>query len=291
MSNKTIQSFSICLPQACDANCPYCISKQTGRDHCDKFEVTPSQITSACRFAVIGDTTTVLFTGKGEPMLYPDEISYCMSAIKKYEFPFVEIQTNGIRLWNEWENMERYLIHWRNLGMTTISISIAHYLRKRNEQIFAPTKYPDIGGLIAVLKELGFMVRINCTLIKDFIDNWDEFSWLWYHVYEKWKTDQLVIRPVVAYGDGDEAEWARENAIPEDELKLLVDLIKSAPSSEVIRKLVHGGEVLSFRGKNLCLSNCLTADPDNREDMRQLILMPDGSITTDWKHSEAARLM
>ena len=74
-----IQAFSIVIGgPGCDAHCPFCVSKQTGLDEvrgCGRGEINWHNLAKAWRLAQNGDTTTVLMTGKGEPLLYADEIT------------------------------------------------------------------------------------------------------------------------------------------------------------------------------------------------------------------------
>ena len=109
-----IQTFSIVIGgPKCDGNCPYCVSKQTGLD-CVKGiadeKINWHNLAKGWRMAQNGDSTTVLLTGKGEPLLYPDEITqylkwfYRLYASKYSRFdytppmPLIELQTNALRI-------------------------------------------------------------------------------------------------------------------------------------------------------------------------------------------------
>ncbi|KKK85560.1 hypothetical protein LCGC14_2772060, partial [marine sediment metagenome] len=70
-------TFSIVVgTNACNANCPFCVSKMTGPVPVSKH-INWSRFTTACR--IVGQArdglVTVLLTGKGEPMLYPEQIT------------------------------------------------------------------------------------------------------------------------------------------------------------------------------------------------------------------------
>ena len=90
------QTFSIVVgTRACNAHCPFCISKQTGL-----FGTPPTvnwrNFHIDCNLAQKANTTTVLLTGKGEPTLYPDHITDTLNGLRDYKFPLIEMQTNGI---------------------------------------------------------------------------------------------------------------------------------------------------------------------------------------------------
>ena len=71
--------------EACNAKCPYCVSKMTPSCGMDlkEPEVNWRNLDKAARFAQLSDVTTVLITGKGEPTLFPEQISKYLDAIKK----------------------------------------------------------------------------------------------------------------------------------------------------------------------------------------------------------------
>jgi hypothetical protein len=49
----------------------------------------------------------------------------------------------------------------------------------------------------------------------------------------------------------------------------------------LLQILPHGGRVYDAYGVNLCLTNCMTRDTD-LDNLRQLILFPNGRIAYDW---------
>ena len=53
--------------------------------------------------------------------------------------------------------------------------------------------------------------------------------------------------------------------------------------------LPHGAEVYDVAGQNVCISNCLTIEPDT-DNLRQIIVFPDGHIRYDWNYEGAILL-
>jgi len=53
------------------------------------------------------------------------------------KFPFIELQTNGIRLADEGENIDYdyYMASWYEMGLTTICLSMVHYDNVRNAEL------------------------------------------------------------------------------------------------------------------------------------------------------------
>jgi hypothetical protein len=53
-----------------------------------------------------------------------------------------------------------------------------------------------------------------------------------------------------------------------------------------IRTLPWGAKVFDLKGQNLCFNMCLTESPE-RDDSRQLIFYPPGTIGHDWQREGA----
>jgi len=119
-----IQTLSAVIGnQACDGGCPFCVAGMTGFDQLPpKCPIDKLGFQKSMRWAEIGECTTCLLTGKGEPTLYPDEVtSYLQMLQDEFEagrgFPALELQTNALRisklayLWGtagEWDDMEQF---------------------------------------------------------------------------------------------------------------------------------------------------------------------------------------
>ena len=289
----TIQSFSICLPKDCDAHCPYCISRQTGIVIAAEQEINLKKFIKACELARIGGVTTVLFTGKGEPLLYPELITCYLRAMEEhgYNFPAIEIQTNGLKLARELQEhgpLNDYLVHWVD-RLTTISVSVAHFDRIVNKSVFCPAneQYIDLKALNERLHAFGYMTRVNCTMFRGGIDT-PKMVKDFIQYAKNCGFDQIVLRPIYSVDDGTVASnWAKEH--------LLTDVKKAEINGYfskflVIRYLAHGAVVYSVDDQNVCLSNCMTREPENREELRQLIYLPEQIVTTEWQYPNAARL-
>ncbi len=100
-----IQTLSAVIgTKACDAGCPFCVSAMTGFDELPRgCPIDRLGFQKAMRWAEIGDCTTCLLTGKGEPTLYPFEVTeYLRMLNDRFQsgrgFPSLEIQTNALRI-------------------------------------------------------------------------------------------------------------------------------------------------------------------------------------------------
>src|SRR3989344_5544133 len=138
-----VQTFSIVAgSEACNARCPFCISKMTPPMGV-AFKEPPvnwRNFRKACQLAKACYVTTAMITSKGEPTLFPKQISKYLRAIEKFEFPIIEIQTNGIPIAERPSVYGKYLAEWYELGLTTLAISIVHWEAEKNRQVYLPHK-------------------------------------------------------------------------------------------------------------------------------------------------------
>jgi hypothetical protein len=64
----------------------------------DEPEVNWRNFRVACRLAERCGVTTAMLTGKGEPTLFPEQITKYLQALSEFPFPIIELQSNGILL-------------------------------------------------------------------------------------------------------------------------------------------------------------------------------------------------
>jgi molybdenum cofactor biosynthesis enzyme MoaA len=288
-----IQTFTIVAgTSACNASCPYCISKMTPRQGVGyKLEKTNwLNFKKACRLAQINNVSTVLITGKGEPLLYPDQITQFLEEMKPYDFPIVEVQTNGLVLGSDWKKYEPYLKTWRKLGLNTIAFSVVHYEEKRNKEIYAPEgKYLDLENVINKLHKLGFSIRLSCIMLKGYIDSIEEVKNFVKKVRE-WDVEQLTIRGVTTPQKSEDEEvysWTKKRELTKGKILDISEWLNQ--NGNKLMTLDHGGIVYDYNGQNICMSDCLTIKPEG-EELRQLIFFPDGHLRYDWQFKGAVLL-
>ncbi len=290
-----IQTFSIIAgSEACNARCPFCVSKMTpscGLDELKEPEVNWRNFRIACMLAKQSGVTTAMFTGKGEPTLFPAQITTYLNRIEKYEFPLIEMQTNGIMLAQQPKKYDDYLKSWYERGMTTIAISIVHYDPAPNKVIYLAnrTDYMDLPKLIDKLHGFGFSVRLTCIAAKDYIDSSEKLYKL-VQFAKLNRVEQLTITPVnkPEHPEHQEAwDWTNAHHLTEDQLNEIRNYLQEKAS--LLMKLAHGAVVYDLDGQNICLNNCLTVQPE-AEEMRNLIFFPDGHLRYYWQYSGAVLL-
>jgi len=285
-----IQTFNILAGNTnCNANCPFCISKMTPKNgmNCEKPGVNWNNFKKACQLAKINLVNTVLITGKGEPLLYPDEITDFLERLDKYHFPIIELQTNALVLGRNFNGYKEKLKLWREKGLSTFVISLVHYKDERNKEIYAPNGiYFKLTELIKNLHVNGFSIRLNCILVKDYIDSVEEVKNLIRFCSEN-KVEQLTLKPVEV------PERIQNETVTKNTRKMLLsknsekNIQKFLEKNAIrLRTLDFGGVVYDYQSQNVCMTDCLTHKPYS-EDLRQLIFFPDGHLRYDWRYAGA----
>lgn len=280
--------------EVCNARCPFCISRMTPLLGVSKRkqEVDWRNFHKAARLAQKGGADTVLITGKGEPTLFPEQISEYLEQLKEYEFPFIEIQSNGLLFVEREEAYRSYLSQWYELGLTTIAVSMVHYDSARNREIYTPHRpsYPELSEIIGRIHAQHIGVRLACVLVHGYIDSGERMAELVKFARAQ-GVEQLSGRPVNMPGDSrdqEAAEWVRGHRLTEEDVKSIRAFVDE--EGTLLQRLPHGGEVYDVWGQNLCVTNSLTHGMSSDGEIRQLIFFPNGNVTYDWQF-EGARLL
>lgn len=289
-----IQTLSVVIGnRACDARCPYCISKMTPSCGVERRPARAESVAwrnfdVACRFALACGVTTVLLTGKGEPTLHPELVTEHLRRIGR-RFPFVELQTNGGRLLRD-PRAKRWLDRWRRLGLTTACVSLAHHEAARNAEIFqAGSGWIDPRGLVERLHGHGLTVRLTVMMVRGLIDSPSAVESLLAFCRSA-SVEQLTIRPIErpAGADSATAAWVDRRRPTPAQLAAVRRLLERTGAR--LLELAHGAVVYDVGGQNICLSTCLTRAPKEPERLRQVIFYPDGRLRYDWQFSGAVLL-
>jgi molybdenum cofactor biosynthesis enzyme MoaA len=232
---------------------------------------------------------SVLLTGKGEPLLFPAEITQYLHWLKEYRFPLVDLQTNGILL----ESCEDwgYLNKWAANGLTLVCLSVAHWNAEYSNNLMGIGKKGyDFYEEVKRVQNAGLAARVNCTMTKRGCGTIADA----YRLIDKCRdagVEQLTLREVDMPDTAARGSTVREFVEREKPHHLARNLRLSleAMGATKLMELPHGAVIFDVDGQNVCISNCLTSttDPD---DTRQIIFFPDGRIAYDWKYM-AARIL
>lgn len=282
--------------QVCTARCKWCVSSMTpaqGVGFGKAGEISRDIFRMACRLAMQSRLDTVRITGKGEPTIFPQQITEYLRVLRSYMksrsgFTFIELQTHGRHMAEEDRVTADQMRTWRKLGMTHVCISLVSEDPQRNAQHYFPHKgnYYDVAALISKLHRMRYNVRLTCIMQKGDVDCADKLR-----SFLKWakeiRADQVTVLPVNKPGDSRNAEAyqaALDSVLTTEQLTEISEFC--ATEGKLVRTLPWGGRVFDMKGQNLCLNYCLTHSPD-RDDSRQLIFLPPGTISYDWEFEAA----
>ena len=289
-----VRTFSVLAgSRACNARCPFCISRMTIPHGMtlQQPEVNWRNFRKACLLARDMGAVTAMITGKGEPTLFPEMITGYLHTMQDYNFPLIELQTNGIAIMEDQARYGEYLSCWHDLGLNTVALSIAHYETEKNREVFVPYKehYIDLPGLIDCLHEHDLTVRLSCVLVNGYICDPDRLQKLIEFAREN-QAEQLTVVPVngpARSDDPDVTRWTKENALTPEQAAAIQDFLTTHGNK--LLEFKHGAVVYDVGGQNLCLSSCLTAT-SRAGEIRNLIFFPDGHIRYDWQFPGAILL-
>lgn len=295
-----ISTLSIVVgTRACNASCPFCVSRMTGFDELPKIgEIDEINFRKACRAAQIGGTTNVLMTGKGEPTLYPAQVTQFLDLLEPWQFPFIAIQTNALDIgWlvrdgkpKHAKKLTRELLEsWRRKGLDTIAISVVSEKPEHNAEVYHKD-YPDLSATVRFLHGIGFTVRLCVMMQQGAVDTPERVVDILAFCKAN-GIEQLTVRPIrkptAPTHDDLASKYVAERGLDAEQERVIAEYIRGR--GKLLLTLSFGAEVYDIDGQNCCLSDCLTLD-GTKEEIRTLIVYPNGLVTYDWQYDGAVFL-
>jgi len=265
------QNLTISVPyKGCDKDCPYCISKMTGYIESDEDQFRANMF-KARTVAKAAQVSSILITGKGEPFL---NIEACNLIGENFvEFP-IEIQTNGIKLMQQWDE-NKTILGSKYLDVIAFSIDDIDQWK-----YYAPM-------MKDIWENYGIVVRVTLNMT-DKIDC-SRYPF-WMHAVEfagDTNVSQLSFRNVIAPEtrvstdeSGNAARWIEEHGCADAYDSIVKDFKEC--TFDVIRKLSFGATVYDVNGVAVTMFDECVQHTNNNEDIRSLIYQEDGHMYTSW---------
>jgi len=266
-------NITICVPKAkeqplCDKNCSYCVSKMSFQVEHD-YDMMQRNFKKLIRLANNSRTSSLLITGKGEPLLNFDSVANICYAFK--DFPS-DIQTNGIWLKNNLDAVKTL----KNLGLDNFAISI-------DEMPFID----EIVDLLDKIKSCNLTTRI-CINVTDKLNEYYTFDKI-ISITKKYKIDQLLFRNVnipnivINTPEAQKAqEWINQHVQKSRYNVLFAQMSGSEYRIGIIRSLPHGVVVYDVDGISVTFSDYCIQEYNKINDIRSYIMLPDGHVYTSW---------
>lgn len=288
--------------EECIAKCPFCVSCEPVRGTGCKRDLNMRNFEVSLKYAEKAGVETMVLTSRGEPLLYPDEITQYLGVLQEsnINIPFVELQTNGI-LFQAGKNrdLDMYLTDWYNKGLTHIALSTVSYKNKANALNYLgdeDANYPDLSETIIYLHKKGFSVRLVCVMCEE-VDEKDCFvstasQMVRYLSFaRKFEVEQVTFRPVnMEYRREDTHNWCKRHLLSDLKKESINNFL--ADIGTVLQEIPRVGTVYDLQGQNVMFSVPLTKYTDNSdaESTRQLIYFPDGHLRYEWEKEGAILL-
>lgn len=275
-------SLSINLAGGCNARCPFCISDATWATARHDNRLLREGLSKALAFARYHQVDTVLITGSGEPTLHRDLILRIVLEAQRHGIPITELQTNGALLARDPE----YLEELDQLGLATIALSVAACDPARSAALMGLQH--DYLKLAQAVAERGMLARISLNLIDEDQAYLAADLGAYADRLAAAGVKQFTLREL-GIPDAPEASdeaatkmaWVRAHAQPHEAVAALHEKVRL--EGQLLRTLSYGAAVYDYHGLSVCVATCMTENPAE-EEIRSLILMPDGHIYHSWNY-------
>lgn len=264
------QNLAISVPTTkagiCDKNCEYCVSRMTGYMEPNRA-LMQKNLPKVKELAHVGQVTSVLLTGKGEPTMSRTDLFWLLEEFKHLP---TELQTNGLKLSKDIV----YLLDLAHAGLNTLAVSID------NQQTFV-----DYEDMFAKAKELGLIIRVTLNITNK-IPSDVPFDIIVATCLST-GVDQLMLRNVVVPSnvpaETKEAKWIQKNVDPNVYNRLQKELkVACEKDGMMLRRLNFGSVVYDYHGVSVTYSDYCVQDDNDGKDIRSLIFMEDGHCYTSW---------
>ncbi len=296
---KAITYTVIAGSTACPNECPICVSRMTP-DYglgAKEPQVDWRTFEKATQVAVNHGAQYALITGKGEPTLFPCQITEYLHRLEGRPFDRRELQTEGSRIANGGRLYNEFLRVWRDHGLDVVAVSMYHFDSKKNARMFKPKdgEHYDLSRLLGKIHSNGLRTRLSCVMMEDCIDSVEQVEKLIGYAKNQ-GVFQLTLRTASYPGNSADSEYAdyiRKYALKDDGTDKRFNDIKKfvQGKGKFCDELPHGASVYEVGGQNVCITTGLTPAEKNKDDIRQLIFFPQGWLTTSWENVMGGRIL
>lgn len=269
----------------CNASCPYCITKVMGfkKEH----EMNWQRFNVACNYAKLGGAKSVIISSQGEPSIYHRQVSEVLEKLKPYNFPIIQLQTNGYLLSRE--NYNNHLKDWINNGLTSILLSVVSHDSEFNSKTMNLPFY-DIKEAAKKLHGFGYSVRLSCIMFKGGIDSPESLDEL-VNFSKSNKVEHLTIRhvtkPYETSKSNEAIKWVNEHELADSDKEAIFKHVDSKGTR--IMRLSFGGIVYDLYGQNLAFIEAIKVNAEEEKSI-ELSLLPNGIINYNKRYRGAVLL-
>ena len=274
--NKIYSVSAVLGGPNCNAKCPSCAGQvlrpMASNQQQESWHKAPRNIVPASRLALNYGAWSLALTSSGEPTLYPDAITDTLKTLKDngVQWPFINLFTNGVLL----AKNKLPLKEWKELGLTSIALSVHHTDSKRNALAYGFDSMYEIPDAIKIIRDAGLSARIVLLLGKNNIGTLDEYVKNLNQLKE-WKAGLITSWEIKA-NNGQRIEQTPSRW---EMLKIRAWLLAK---TDPVMGHVWGGMVRNYKGMNIRLTDYVSKHSPRNDYIRQLVLLPDGKVSYSW---------
>ncbi len=180
---EQLKSLSIFIGTGfCNANCQHCAGVPL-RKYAPKQDgiIKKNLIYKTIKKCYKLGARRLSISSSGEPTLSPISITKTLELIHNCKqegiiFIPINLYSNGIKIGEDENFAKTYLPLWKDLGLTTVYLTIHNINEKKNAKIYGVKNYPDLESIISRIKNAGLAVRANLVLSKNTINTFKDFK-------------------------------------------------------------------------------------------------------------------
>ncbi|VVB79599.1 Coenzyme PQQ synthesis protein E [uncultured archaeon] len=247
----------------CNANCGFCAGKPL-RKYAPKAD---GQFDEALVRKTLADcfkrgASYLSLSSCGEPTLSPLSVTKVLGLVQEcanegMSYSPVNLYSNGIRIGEDKKFSEKYLPLWKNLGLTTMYITVHDIDEENNARVYGVKSYPSLEDVFSRVRDAELSIRTNLVLSRGAVDSYERFIEAIDYL-QKIGADNISAWPLRDETDG-------------------IDLARSPDKSELVR--IHDFVERDTSGR---LRMIFEEKPTHYHSEKKLTLFPDGSLASSW---------
>jgi molybdenum cofactor biosynthesis enzyme MoaA len=157
----------------CEGKCPFCLTEVRPKTNEVETSEFLANFSAEIKTYFKNGGKKVLFTG-GEPTQAIEKLLGMLQILAQYQFELVVLYTNGAKLLEkiEYQGETKTILEFLyQFGLRHINMSVHHYLPAKRIAISDYIGHCDTEKIINQVQKIGIELRLNCTLLKDYIGN------------------------------------------------------------------------------------------------------------------------
>ncbi len=178
----TLNSLSLFVGTSeCNAKCKHCAGIPL-RKYAPKLDglVNEDLIYETIKNCYEKGARYLSISSSGEPTLSPLSVTRTLELIsgcrnEGIQFSPINLYSNGIIIGEEESFCNTYLSLWRNLGLTTVYVTVHDVNEKENAKVYGVKNYPPLEVVVSRIHGADLSMRANLVLSKKTIGTYKKF--------------------------------------------------------------------------------------------------------------------